>query len=185
MTTRDSKKLEETKLEGVLRAEVNLNYDSDIALQNGLNFLDAIAEISPNQAQLPVIVCSNNIKTYMKDALREIEQESLYIDSLEKFLTWLCISWQLSNTTEETTVKNGFSFLEENPNGAQVKFSISLPLDYRTALKKNIVCAAYESPYEDSLFYSFPNRLSLLLDTEVIYSNNNSSEVNNNSQIGN
>lgn len=86
MSVDNVKEQDENRFEGLLRSEVNLNYDSEIALNNGLNFLEAIKDVSTAQAQLPEYVCSDERNTEIYYLLRGIASRPTPINSLEKLL---------------------------------------------------------------------------------------------------
>ena len=171
---------DEEKYEGLLRAEVNLPYSSFTALENGLNFLSAISSVSDLQAEAPRYRCVENTASYMKNQIIGLRDTINTINTLEKFLFWLCASWRLSLDDAESSIEQGaFSFLEENQGGAIVKFKFDLPLNYYTSLESNLVCAAYVSPYRDSYNYAFADigifedpKLKLIMGNSSVFGNN-------------
>lgn len=182
------------KDEAVLKIEVNLLYDSQIALKNGLNFLPAIQNISKETALLPQYRCSQETAVYMREAINQISSASFRIDSLEKFLYWLLISWRISKDLSsgganeigipyfDRIETSKYTFFDEGEG--IVKFSLFVPLHYKTLLENNIVCAAYPSPDRSAINYRFPQlRTNSYVAGEQSNSSSNSSSVNNNSEV--
>lgn len=177
------KNLDEDRFEGLLRCEVNLNYDSAISLSNGLSFIEAVQPVSAGQAEVPNYVCSTSIDTEIYYKIKQIANRDTAIDSLEKFVYWLCLSWHKSKFSLVRRIENStFSFFDENPNGGLVKFSFAIPLDYQVALSENLVCAAYQSPFRDALNYQFAPFGSTDDDSN---DNSKSTDVGNDNNYGN
>ncbi len=144
-----------------LKIEINLEYDSEIVLLSGLNFVKGIKNISEDLIILPQYSCYESNSPEINQALLTISQENSGINSFEKFVYWLCVSWQLSiNTQISGKLYGGFSFIEENKTGAAIKFSFSIPCNYDIALKKNIVCSA--NPLDRLIGYDFPDLIDFL-----------------------
>lgn len=176
------KQQDEDRFEGLLRCEVNLNYDSAIALTEGLSFIEAVQPVSAGQTKLPSYACSTSIDTEIYYKIRKIAQGNTAIDSLEKLVYWLCLSWHKSKFSLVERIDNStFSFFDENPNGGLVKFSFAIPLDYQMALSKNVVCAAYQSPFRSSVNYQYVPFGSV----EVLASSSNDYSLDNNSKLEN
>lgn len=189
MAIANVKKLDEDRFEGLLKTEVNLSYDSQIALADGLSFLDAIKDVSSAQAQLPAYVCSTNTNADMNEQIRDIAGGKTAIDTLEKLVYWLCLSWQKSKfSILEKPQDSSFVFFEENNDGGLVKFQLNIPLNYDLVLAGNIVCAAYQSPFRDPLVYNFARNKSVRsteADMLANYDAGNDSNYGNDSEIGN
>ena len=171
--------------EGVLKTEVNLSYDSQTALYEGLSFINAIKEISSEQAQLPNYYCSSSRDSRINEKIAEIATGNTSIDTFERLLYWLCLSWQKSNfDLYEVNTNSSFNFIDERPDSGLIQFKLQIPFDYEFGLSHNIVCAAYISPYRKDLFYEFAS----LGNNQALPTSNslgNNSKNNNNSTMGN
>ena len=178
---------EENKLEGVYRSDVSLPYDSDLALSYGLSFLHAVKEIVPGVAGLPNYTCPNRYGSTIKQQLNIALNPIYGIDTLEKFVYWLCLSWQLSVTNIEAATSTGeFKFLEEQKPLPLVAFTVRIPADYVNSLKENIVCSVYPSPYRAAISYRYPKLIAISQSSEENgFSLGNISELNNSSELNN
>ena len=174
---------------GQLKAEVRLPYDSLTALANGFNFLPAIQEIIPGQAQLPSYSCSSEQPGYMSSKLDELSSDIPAVTTMEQLLYWLCLAYRLNTPLSDGNAV--FNFYEQASSGAVINFNLLLPYDYANAIENNIVCFLSE-PIEPTNFPTTQLAINSVLkpidpstDPLAVYGMGNEAEMNNNANMGN